>query len=49
MRAIQINEWGGPEVMEVVDVDVPEPSDDQVLIRVTRAGINWADTHQTEN
>ena len=49
MRAIQINEWGGPEVLQVVDLDVPEPADDQVLIRVTRAGINCADTHQTEN
>src|SRR3954470_5257812 len=49
MRAIQITEWGGPEVMQLVDLDVPEPADDQVLIRVTRAGINWADTHQTQN
>ena len=49
MRAIQIAEWGGPEVMELVELDVPEPAADQVLIRVTRAGINWADTHQTEN
>lgn len=49
MRAIQINEWGGPEVLELVDLDVPEPSDEEVLIRVSRAGINWADTHQTEN
>jgi NADPH2:quinone reductase len=49
MRAIQIEEWGGPDVMRVVDLDVPEPADDQVLIRVTRAGINYADTHQLEN
>jgi NADPH2:quinone reductase len=49
VRAVQITEWGGPEVMKLVDLDVPEPSDDQVLIRVTRAGVNWADTHQTQN
>jgi NADPH2:quinone reductase len=49
MRAIQISEWGGPEVLQLVDLDVPEPSDDQVLVRVSRAGINYADTHQTEN
>jgi len=49
MRAVQISEWGGPEVMQLVDLDVPEPSEDQVLVRVTRAGINYADTHQTEN
>lgn len=49
MRAVQISEWGGPEVMELVDLDVPEPAAGEVLVRVTRAGINWADTHQTEN
>jgi NADPH2:quinone reductase len=49
MRAIQITEWGGPEVMKLVDLDVPEPAEDQVLIRVTRAGVNYADTHQTQN
>lgn len=49
MRAIRISEWGGPDVMQVVDLEVPEPADDQVLVRVTRAGINYADTHQTEN
>jgi NADPH2:quinone reductase len=49
MRAVQITEWGGPEVMNLVDLDVPEPTADEVLIRVTRAGVNWADTHQTNN
>src|SRR5215204_5909963 len=50
MRAIQIAEWGGPEVLELVDdAPMPEPSDDQVLIHVTRAGINFADTHAREN
>src|SRR3954451_3325633 len=49
MRAIQIEEFGGPEVMQVADVPVPEPADGEVLIRVDRAGINWADTHAREN
>jgi NADPH2:quinone reductase len=49
MRAIRIEEWGGPEAMHLVELDVPEPASDQVLIRVTRAGINFADTHQTKN
>jgi NADPH2:quinone reductase len=35
--------------MELVDMEVPEPGPDEVLIRVTRAGVNYADTHQTEN
>src|SRR3954452_18853282 len=49
MRAIQVQEFGGPEVLRLVDVPVPEPRDGEVLIRVTRAGINYADTHQRRN
>jgi NADPH2:quinone reductase len=50
MRAIRIGEWGGPEVLELVeDAPVPEPGDGQLLVRVTRAGINFADTHAREN
>ena len=49
MRAIQVQEFGGPEVLQVVDVPVPEARPGEVLIRVTRAGINYADTHQRRN
>ena len=49
MRAVRIEEFGGPEVLEVVDLPQPEPGDGEVLIEVSRAGINFADTHQREN
>jgi NADPH:quinone reductase len=49
MRAVQIQEFGGPEVLQVVDLPKPEPGDGEVLIEVSRAGINFADTHQREN
>ena len=49
MRAIQQREFGGPEVLELVEVPVPEPAGDQVLIEVARAGVNFADTHQRED
>src|SRR5215210_132490 len=49
MRAVQIEEFGGPEVLRVADLPKPEPGDGQVLIEVSRAGINFADTHQREN
>src|SRR3954468_9872901 len=49
MRAIQIQEWGGPEVLELVDLPVPEPAADEVLIEVARAGLNYADTHRRRN
>jgi NADPH2:quinone reductase len=49
MRAIQIAEFGGPEVLELVDLPAPEPAREEVLIRVSRAGVNFADTHTRDN
>jgi NADPH:quinone reductase len=46
VRAIQITEFGGPEVLRLVELPAPEPADGEVLIQVARAGINFADTHQ---
>ncbi len=49
MRAIQITRFGGPEVLQLVELPVPQPGADEVLIEVRRAGVNYADTHQREN
>jgi NADPH:quinone reductase-like Zn-dependent oxidoreductase len=49
MRAVQITRFGGPEVLELVDVPEPVPSEGQTLYDVSTAGINYADTHQIEN
>ena len=49
MKAIQIKEFGGPEVLEHTELTDPEPGDGEVLVRVARAGINFADTHVTRN
>jgi len=49
MRAIQMQQFGGPEVLELVDLPEPEPRDGQVRIRVSRAGMNFADTHTRQN
>src|SRR5947209_705967 len=49
MRAIQISEFGGPEVLELVDLPTPQPVAGEVLIEVRRAGLNFADTHQRTN
>jgi NADPH:quinone reductase len=49
MRAVQIEEFGGPDVLKVVDLPKPEPGDGEVLVEVSCAGINFADTHQREN
>jgi NADPH:quinone reductase-like Zn-dependent oxidoreductase len=45
MRAVQITRFGGPEVLEVVDLPEPEAGDGQKLYDVSTAGINYADTH----
>src|SRR3954454_3412482 len=49
MRAVQIDEFGGPEVLKLVDLPDPEPGDREVLIDVARSGLNFGDTHQREN
>jgi NADPH2:quinone reductase len=49
MRAIQMSEYGGPEVLELVELPIPVPADGEVLVRVTRAGLNFADTHRRTN
>jgi NADPH2:quinone reductase len=49
MRAIQQQEFGGPEVLELVELPTPEPAEGEVLIRVSRAGMTFADTHQRRN
>ena len=49
MKAIQITKFGGPEVMEYLDLPEPQIKAGEELITVTAIGINYADTHQTEN
>jgi NADPH2:quinone reductase len=49
MRAIQMTEFGGPEVLKVAELPLPEPQPGEVLIKVSRAGLNFADTHTRTN
>jgi NADPH2:quinone reductase len=49
VKAIQIHEFGGPEVLEHTELPDPEPGKGEVLVRVSRAGVNFADTHVTRN
>lgn len=45
MRAIQIHEYGGPEVLLRLDIDIPTPGPGQVRVRLRAAGINFMDIH----
>src|SRR4051795_3946574 len=46
MRAIQVTEHGGPEVLKVYDVPIPEPGPGHVRVKVEAAGINFIDVYQ---
>ncbi|REE94704.1 quinone oxidoreductase family protein [Thermomonospora umbrina] len=49
MRAIQITEFGGPEVLTPVEIPEPVAGPGELLVEVSRAGVNYADTHQAED
>ena len=49
MKAIKVIKFGGPEVMELIDLPDPVVGPDEELINVTSIGVNYADTHQIEN
>jgi len=49
VKAIQIEQFGGPENLKYVDVPDPEPSDGMVVVDVARSGVNFADTHAIRN
>jgi NADPH:quinone reductase-like Zn-dependent oxidoreductase len=43
MRAVQVTEYGGPEVLQLVDVEAPKPIPTEVLVEVYAAGVNPVD------
>ncbi|HMW44350.1 MAG TPA: NADPH:quinone oxidoreductase family protein [Solirubrobacterales bacterium] len=49
MKAIQIQEFGGPEVMNLVELPDPVPAEGEVLVEISRAGVNFSDTHITND
>src|SRR5262245_23622924 len=44
-----MTEFGGPEVLKLTELPAPVPEPGEVLIRVTRVGLNFADTHTRTN
>lgn len=45
MRAVRVHELGGPDVLAVDDVGVPEPGSGEIRVRVEAAGLNFIDTY----
>ena len=48
MKAIQIKQTGGPEVMELADVPVPQPKSNEVVVKIKAAGVNFIDVYNRE-
>jgi NADPH:quinone reductase len=49
VKAVQIQEFGGPEKLTLVELPDPVAGDGEVVVEIARAGINFADTHATRN
>jgi len=45
MKAIQIHQTGGPEVLQLAELPIPEPGPGQVLIRVEATGVNFIEIY----
>lgn len=46
MRAIRVNGYGGPEVMQMEDVATPTPGPGEALVRIEASGVNFIDVYQ---
>ena len=48
MKAIQIRQPGGPEVMELVDLPVPQPKPNEAVVKIQASGVNFIDVYNRE-
>src|SRR5437660_1288803 len=48
MKAIQIKQPGGPEMMELVDLPVPQPKSNEAVVKIAAAGVNFIDVYNRE-
>ena len=48
MKAVQINEFGGPEVMKYQDVADPTPGEGEAVVEIQAAGVNFTDVYSRQ-
>jgi NADPH2:quinone reductase len=48
MKAIQVQKTGGPEVLTLVDVPVPQPKANEALVKIAASGVNFIDVYFRE-
>jgi len=48
MKAIQVRQPGGPEALELVDLPVPQAKGNEVVVKISAAGVNFIDVYLRE-
>jgi NADPH:quinone reductase len=48
MKAIQVKQTGGPEVLQLVDLPAPQPKPDEAVVKIAASGVNFIDVYQRE-
>jgi len=48
MKAIQVKQAGGPEVLQLADLPVPQPKPNEAVVKIAASGVNFIDVYQRE-
>jgi NADPH2:quinone reductase len=48
MKAIQVKQTGGPEVLELAELPIPEPKANEAVVKLAASGVNFIDVYQRE-
>jgi NADPH2:quinone reductase len=48
MKAIQVKQTGGPEVLQLADLPVPQPKPNEAIVKIAASGVNFIDVYQRE-
>jgi NADPH2:quinone reductase len=48
MKAIQVKQPGGPEVLQLVDLPIPQPKANEAVVKIAASGVNFIDVYQRE-
>jgi NADPH2:quinone reductase len=48
MKAIQVKQTGGPEVLQLADLPIPQPKANEAVVKIAASGVNFIDVYQRE-
>jgi len=48
MKAIQVKQPGGPEALELAEIPIPQPKENEVVVKIAASGVNFIDVYQRE-